>query len=57
MLLNVIDYTHHLQPGIGGDDLVLFILAYNKAYNDADDDMFLKMHSVDKHSKWLKWLL
>lgn len=20
-------YTHHLQPGVGGDDLVLFILA------------------------------
>lgn len=22
----VFHYTHHLQPGVGGDDLVLFIL-------------------------------
>lgn len=30
-LLIVIHYTHHLQPGIRGDDLVLFILTYHKA--------------------------
>lgn len=30
-LISIIHYTHHLQPGIRGEDLVLFILAQYKA--------------------------
>lgn len=36
-LLIVIHSTHHLQPGVRGDDLVLFVLAYHKAYKVIGD--------------------